>query len=106
MLGGLVATPASVDRMITCSEWAADILARSHAAATRFDPDVVIRVASVNGKVQAILADEVLAEDTTFPFDGFEIYVESGLDGFLDCVEPHDQLVLRPAGSTPNARGH
>ena len=31
---------------------------------------------------------------------GFELLVEQGLAGTVDVVEPHDQLVLRPPGST------
>jgi hypothetical protein len=33
------------------------------------------------------------------------VLVEEGLEGLLDVEEPHDRLVLRPAGSTPNPRG-
>jgi hypothetical protein len=34
------------------------------------------------------------------------LYVERGLAGLVDVEEPHDRLVLRPAGSAPNAREH
>ena len=33
------------------------------------------------------------------------LLVEEGLEGLLDVEEPHDRLVLRPAGSTPHVRG-
>ena len=32
--------------------------------------------------------------------DGFTLYAEAGLEGIVDVVEPHDQLILRPPGST------
>jgi len=34
------------------------------------------------------------------------LYVEHGLEGLVDVEEPHDHLVLRPAGSIPNPREH
>jgi hypothetical protein len=30
--------------------------------------------------------------------DGFELWVEAGLEGTVDVVEPHDQLILRAPG--------
>jgi hypothetical protein len=30
--------------------------------------------------------------------DGFELWVEAGLEGTVDVVEPHDRLVLRAPG--------
>lgn len=89
-----------------CTDWARQILTRSHAAATRFDPSVRIRVATTAGSVQAVLADGPEPGDTEFAIGDFAVLIEEGLDGLLDCTEPHDQLVLRPAGSTPNAHEH
>jgi hypothetical protein len=37
---------------------------------------------------------------------GFVLFVEEGIEGLVDVVEPHDQLVLRPLGSAPNPREH
>ena len=34
------------------------------------------------------------------------LFVEDGIEGLVDVVEPHDQLVLRPIGSAPNPREH
>jgi hypothetical protein len=33
------------------------------------------------------------------------LLVEEGLEGLLDVEVPHDRLVMRPAGPTPNVRG-
>jgi hypothetical protein len=30
--------------------------------------------------------------------------VQAGLEGLIDIEEPHDRVVHRPAGSTPNDR--
>lgn len=92
--------------MIIVTEWAEEILTRSHTAATRFNPDARIRVATVDGRVQAVLTDETQPTDTALAIGEATVWIEEGLEGLLDCQEPHDQLVLRPAGSTPNPRGH
>ena len=88
------------------TEWATEILTKAHRAATRFNPDARIRVASIGGQVQAILTDEAEPGDTELALQDFSILVAQGLVGCLDIEEPHDRLVLRPAGSTPNPRGH
>jgi hypothetical protein len=97
--------PVPSASMIEFTEWATDILRRSHQAATRFNPDAKIRLARTSRGVQAVLTDEPEATDRDVPVDGFTIHVEQGLDGLVDVQEPHDQLVLRPAGSIPNVRG-
>jgi hypothetical protein len=61
---------------IDFTEWATDILQRTHEAARRLNPDATVRLARAGGGV------------------------EQGLAGMVDVVEPHDQLVLRPPGST------
>jgi hypothetical protein len=45
--------------------------------------------------------------DTSYETGEASVFVEGGLEGLVDIEEPHDRLVLRPAGSTPNPRdGH
>jgi hypothetical protein len=90
--------------MIEVTDWARDILQRSHEAAARFDPDVAIRLARAGTEVQAVLAAGPEAGDERVVVGAMTLYVEAGLDGLLDVEEPHDRLVLRPAGSTPNQR--
>ena len=77
---------------------------RSHAAATRFNPDAKIRLARTDSGVEAILAERAEPSDEPIDIGGVTLYVESGLDGLLDVEEPHDRLVLRPTGSPPNQR--
>jgi hypothetical protein len=48
--------------------------------------------------VEFALADEPRADDEHVTGDGFELWVEAGLEGTVDVVEPHDRLVLRAPG--------
>jgi hypothetical protein len=91
--------------MIEFTDWAKDILNRSQVAAGRFNPEVRIRLARVNGVVQAILTDEPAEGDAPVDVGEMTLYVEHGLEGLIDIEEPHDRLVLKPLGSKPNARG-
>ena len=91
--------------VIEFTEWALEILTRSHDAARRFDPDAKIRLAVVGDTVQAILTDEPAPTDAPVPVGEATVYVEQGLQGLVDVEEPHDRIVLRPAGSPPNVRG-
>lgn len=85
---------------IAFTDWATDILQRTHEAARRLNPEATVRVARAGGGVAFALTDEREASDTLVRGDGFELLVEEGLEGTVDVVEPHDQLVLRPLGST------
>ncbi len=92
--------------MIEFTDWAKEILNKSQAAASRFNPDVKIRLTRVGGAVQAVLAEAAEPGDQSVQVDGMTLYVEEGLDGLVDVEEPHDRLVLKPLGSKPNVRGH
>jgi hypothetical protein len=91
--------------VIELTDWARDILQRSQEAARRFNPDAMIRLARTSSGVQAILTDALAPSDETVSVGGMTLYVERGLEGLVDVEEPHDRLVLRPAGSAPNPRG-
>jgi hypothetical protein len=87
--------------------WATDILARSHAAARRLNPDATVRLHRVDGDVRFDLIDERQEGDELVLGDGFELWVEAGLEGTVDVVEPHDRLILRPPGDPERSvRGH
>jgi hypothetical protein len=86
--------------VIEFTEWANDILRRSFEAARRFNPDARVRLFRKGAGVAFELTDEAEGADRTVQGDGFELLVEQGLEGVVDVVEPHDQLVLRPPGST------
>ena len=86
--------------MIEFTDWAADILSRSDAAARRFNPDARVRVIREGGGVRFELIDAPAAGDQVVERDGFTLFVEAGIEGIVDVVEPHDRLILRPPGST------
>jgi len=92
--------------MIQLTDWAREILAKSHAAATRFNPDARIRLARAGATVEARLTDAPAVDDERVALEGFDLFVEAGLEGLVDVEEPHDRLVLRPLGSAPNPREH
>jgi hypothetical protein len=85
---------------IEFTEWATDILQRTHEAARRLNPGATVRLARAGADVAFTLTDEREPNDTVVQGTGFELLVEQGLAGTVDVVEPHDQLVLRPPGST------
>jgi hypothetical protein len=80
------------------TEWATQILGRTHAAARRFNPDATVRLHRTEGGVEFALTDERHDGDELVAGDGFELWVEAGLEGVVDVVEPHDRLILRPPG--------
>jgi hypothetical protein len=84
--------------MLEFTAWATEILQRTHTAARRFNPDATVRVSRGPDGVAFALADEPGAGDEHVRGDGFELWVETGIEGTVDVVEPHDRLVLRPPG--------
>jgi hypothetical protein len=80
---------------IMFTEWATDILQRTHTAARRFNPDATVRLQRRGDGVSFELTDERPPGDDLVTGDGFELLVEPGLEGTVDVVEPHDQLILR-----------
>jgi hypothetical protein len=94
------------DAVIEVTEWARDILGRSQAAAVRFNPSTVIRIVRNGDVVEARLAEGPEATDQPVEAGGAKVFAEAGLEGVLDIEEPHDRIVLKPPGSTPNPREH
>lgn len=82
--------------MIEFTPWAVQILTRTHEAARRFNPDATVRLSRAEGGVQFALTDAPRQGDRRLEHEGFVLLVEEGLEGTVDVVEPHDQLVLRP----------
>jgi hypothetical protein len=91
--------------MVEFTDWARDILNRSQQAAVRFTPDAKIRLARTATGVEALLTDQPDPTDRPVDVDEVTVYVEDGLEGLVDVEEPHDRLVLKPPGSSPNVRG-
>jgi hypothetical protein len=83
---------------IAFTDWATDILRRTHEAARRFNPEATVRLHRTDGAVAFDLTDEHPEADELVRGDGFELLVADGLQGTVDVVEPHDRLILRPPG--------
>lgn len=93
--------------MLEFTEWAVEILGRSHAASRRFNPDATVRLHRTSDGVAFELTDERHDGDELVRGEGFELWVEPGLEGTVDVVEPHDRLILRPPGDAERSvRGH
>jgi hypothetical protein len=86
--------------VIEFTEWATEILRRTHEAARRFDANATVRLSRTATGVEFALVDGGAPGDQLVGGDGFEVLVQEGVDGVVDVVEPHDQLILRPPGST------
>ncbi len=81
--------------MLEFTDRAAEALARSDAAARRFNPDARVRLVAGGGAaLRAELTDHAEPGDATVRHDlGFEVYVAEGIDGLVDAGE-HDALFL------------
>lgn len=88
-------------RVLAFTDWAIEILSRADTAARRFNPDVRVRIVRDAGSVRFELTDEPGPTDQVVEHpSGFTLLAEAGLEGTVDVVEPHDQLVLRAPGDT------
>jgi hypothetical protein len=90
----------TIGGVIEFTDWATDILSRSDAAARRFNPDARVRVIHDGDGVRFELTDRSHPDDQVVRREGFTLYAEPGLEGIVDVVEPHDQLILRSPGSS------
>jgi hypothetical protein len=54
--------------------------------------------------MEAVLSDAPDKGDAVVSIGDATIFIEQGIDGLVDIEEPHDRIVLRPAGSQPNIR--
>ena len=86
--------------MLDFTDWAVEILSRADTAARRFNPDVRVRIVhDPAGGVRFELTDEAEPTDRIVEHaSGFTLLVPEGLEGTVDVVEPHDQLILRAPG--------
>ncbi len=102
--GGAAAGGYPLVVAVEFTDWAKDILGRAQQASRRFDPEARLRLARTPSGVQAVLVHDPEPGDRELEVGPVTMFVEAGLEGLVDVEEPHDRLVLRPAGSTPNAR--
>ena len=81
--------------MIGFTDWAIEILSKAEQAARRYNPDARIRVVRDGAGVRFDLTDEPEPSDAVVDREGFTLFVQHGLEGVVDVVEPHDRLILR-----------
>ena len=87
--------------MLAFTEWAIEILSRADTAARRFNPDARVRIVRDGSGVRFELTDEPDPDDQVVEHpSGFPLLAEARLEGTVDVIEPHDQLILRPQGDT------
>ncbi|HEV8564991.1 MAG TPA: hypothetical protein VGR41_08745 [Actinomycetota bacterium] len=99
------ASARTIGRVVEFTDWAIEILAKAERAARRFNPEARLRVArDSSAGVRFELTEAPDPADAVVERDGFTLFVEAGLEGLVDVVEPHDRLVLRPPGSAPSPR--
>ena len=84
--------------MIGFTDWAIEILSKAEEAARRYNPDARIRLVRDGPGVRFDLTDEPDGSDVVVDHEGFTLYVQQGLEGVVDVVEPHDRLILRSLG--------
>jgi hypothetical protein len=96
---GVVGQPR-LGAVLAFTDWAIEILSRADEAARRFNPDVRVRIVRDDASgVRFELTDEAQTTDRIVDHPaGFTLLVSEGLEGTVDVVEPHDQLILRPPG--------
>ena len=87
-------SPRSIEGMLEFTDRAAEALARSDAAARRFNPEARVRLVADGATLRAELTDRAEPGDATVRHDlGFEVYVAEGIDGLVDAGE-HEALFL------------
>jgi hypothetical protein len=80
------------------TDWAIEILQRTHEAARRFNAAATVRIHRTGDGVAFDLTDEREDGDGLVTEHGFELWVASGLEGTVDVVVRQVWLVLSRAG--------
>jgi hypothetical protein len=90
--------------MVEFTDWAKEILERADSGARRLNPDARVRLVRSGATMEAVLSDSPAPDDAVVSIGEATIFIEQGIDGLVDIEEPHDRIVLKPAGSQPNIR--
>jgi len=67
-----------------------------HAAAARWNPDVVLRLARSGAELRPHLVEEPEPGDEPLAIDALTVYVEPGVEGVVDAGD-HNVLTLVPS---------
>jgi hypothetical protein len=84
--------------VIELSDRAREVLARAASSAGRFDPEARIRIERDGAGIRSGFAHGPEPGDRVVEDGDIVVFVEAGLAGVIDVVDPHDRLVLRPEG--------
>ena len=90
--------------MLEFTDWAKEIIQKADEAARRLNPSARIRLTATPQGMQAKLVEDPSPGDRTVEVNGVYLFVEEGITGLVDIEEPHDRIVLKPAGSPHNVR--
>lgn len=81
--------------MLQITESAATVLERAHDAAVRFNPAVKVRVHRLGDRIDVGFADHPEPGDDVVTVGDIIVFVQSGITGILEAVQPHDHLAVR-----------
>ena len=79
------------------SEGAATVLERAHDAAVRFNPSIKVRVHRLGDRIEVGFTDHPSPGDDVVTTGDIVVFVQSGISGILEAVQPHDRLTVREA---------
>jgi hypothetical protein len=82
--------------MLTFTERAVEALALSHAAATRWDPDVQLRIVPNGTELTPKLASGPEEGDVPVAVGAITVFVPADLEGTVDASDHNDLVLVRP----------
>jgi hypothetical protein len=81
--------------MLRITDEAAGVLERAYDAAVRFNPSVKVRVSRVGSRIEVGFTDHPSPGDEVVMVGDIIVFIESGISGTLEAVQPHDHLMVR-----------
>ena len=81
--------------MLRINDEAAAVLERAYDAAVRFNPAIKVRVSRVSNRIEVGFADHPSPGDEVVVVGDIIVFVESGITGVLEALQPHDRLAVR-----------
>lgn len=84
--------------MLRITDEAEAVLERAYDAAARFNPTVKIRVFRGGDRIEVGFAERPSEGDDVMAVGDMILFVEAGITGTLDALQPHDRLAVREDG--------
>ena len=82
--------------MVTFTDRAVEALSLSHAAATRWDPDVQLRIVRKGAELAPALVSEPEDGDVPVAVGELTVFVPADLEGTIDAGDHNDLVLVRP----------